>query len=141
MKKLRNIIPFMGGEELKELALKIINGEIEGVKLMIVLPFIRREDLDEIVNLLIEKNQGKDLTFALPFVSQETLAKIQEAAKSGKLEGFNETRLFPFLGKDKLKEMFDEIVLEAANSEDDTDDEDYDDLDDDDLDDDEEDEE
>ncbi len=130
MKKLRNIIPFMGGEELKELALKIINGEIEGVKLMIVLPFIRREDLDEIVNLLIEKNQGKDLTFALPFVSQETLAKIQEAAKSGKLEGFDEMRLFPFLGKEKLKEMFDEIILEAANSTDEYDEDDEDEIDD-----------
>lgn len=110
MTKLSSLIPFMEEKDLKELALKIINGEVEGVKLSILMPFLNEEDLDEIVDLLIEKKRGKDLRYVVPFVSEETISKIQEASKSGEIEGFDDTYLLPFLGKRQLKNMFDDIV-------------------------------
>lgn len=111
--KLAHILPFMESNELKELALKIVNNEVEGVKIAIIYPFLSNEDLDEVVEALIKDNKGKELTQALPFVSEESLNKIFEAIKAGTIEGLKEQALYPFLGKDKIKEMFDILVKEC----------------------------
>lgn len=124
--KLKYILPFMESKELKELAVNIINGEVKGVKLVIVFPFLSNSDLDEIVELLLEKKDGKNLTYSLPFVSSETIDKIYEGIKSGEIEGVKEKYLYPFLSQDKLRDMFNHLVSEATENacEDEEDDED-----------------
>ena len=114
MSKLTHILPFMESEELKELALKIVNEEVKGVKLLHLFPFLSNEDLDEVVELLIEKGQGKQLTYVLPFVSKKTLNKIYEGIQEGKITGVKEQVMYPFLGKDKLKSMFNNLVEKAT---------------------------
>jgi hypothetical protein len=115
MKKLVRILPFMEQEEIKKLAYEIINGEVEGVKLVMLFPFLSNDDLDEIVDLLLEKNDGKALQRAVPFARKATVDKIYKAIQDGKIEGIDETYLFPFLGKDQLKSMFKIFVKEAKN--------------------------
>ena len=125
MKKLARILPFMEKSELKELAYKIMNKEVEGIKLFIVFPFLDRADFDEIVDLLIQNNDSKNLERAIPFASKTKIDAIQEAIISGKITGIDEYRLYPFLSKDKLKGMFDQILKEAKdNPQNDDDDED-----------------
>ena len=113
MKKLVRILPFMDQEEIKELAFQVINNEVEGVKLVVLFPFINRETLEEIVDLLIDKNDGKNLTRILPFVSSDAVDKVYEAVKAGTVTGVKETYLFPFLGKSQLKSMFHAFVKEV----------------------------
>ncbi|MCK4552096.1 MAG: hypothetical protein KAU02_04190 [Tenericutes bacterium] len=123
MRKLMHILPFMESEELKELAIKVINKEIKGVKLIILLPFLRRDDLNEIVDKLIENKQGKELSYAIPFVSTKTIERIYQGVKSGEIEGVKPTLLYPFLDKDKLKELFNDLVQAATDNPDSEDDE------------------
>ncbi len=116
MKKLLHILPFMEKEELKDLAYKIMNKEVQGIRLYIVFPFLEREDFDEILDVLIEKNDSENLERAIPFASKSKIDLIQQAIVDGKITEINETRLYPFLSKDKLKEMFDKIIQEAMNN-------------------------
>ena len=114
--KLENMMPFLESEDIKELAIKIINEEVKGIKLLKVFPFLSEKDLDEIINLLIEKGAGKELTYALPFVSKETLSRIYEGVKAGEITNIKEYSFYPFLGKEKIKEMFDMLVKEAESN-------------------------
>lgn len=119
MSKLMHILPFMENEELKELAFKIINGEVKGVKLYMLYPFLSRADLDEIIKLMIEKGDTTNLKACLPFASKETVDLIYQGIKEGKIKDMKEHYLYPFLGKDKIKEMFDDLVRRAADEPDD----------------------
>ena len=116
MKKLVRILPFMENEEIKELAYQVINGEVKGVNLVLLFPFLTNTDLDEIVDLLIKKKDGKKLQHAVPFASRETVDKIYAAVKSGDIKGLKESYLFPFLGKDQLKSMFKIFVQQATEN-------------------------
>ena len=119
MKKLVRILPFMDNEEIKELAYQIINEEVKGVRLVLLFPFLSNSDLDEIVDVLIEKKDAKKLQHAIPFASRETVDKIYKAVQAGEIEGLKESFLFPFLGKDQLKSMFKIFVEQAKNESDD----------------------
>ncbi len=123
MKKLIYILPFMESEELKELALKIINEEFKGIRLRMLFPFLLRDDLDAIIDLLIEKKKSRQLNFALPFMSKQKIQQIYEGIIKGEIEGVHERALYPFLGKEELKNMFDHLVKEAKKDEDDEEDE------------------
>jgi len=114
MSKLMHILPFMDNEDLKELANKIINNEVKGVKLHMLYPFLSRSDMDEIIEKMIEKGDASNLRYVLPFASREMIDKIYEAVKDGKVKGMKESSLYPFLGKDKLKDMFNILVSQAA---------------------------
>lgn len=114
--KLAALLPFMESDDLKELALKIIEGEVKGVKLVILYPFLRGKDLDEIIDICLEKGYTKEVKHALPFVNQETIKKIYQGVKDGSIEGIKEHSIFPFLGRSELKEMFDELVKEATEN-------------------------
>ena len=125
MKKLVHVLPFMESEELKDLAKKIINKEIKGVKILLLYPFLKRDDLNEIVDLLLENKMERELEIAIPFLSDEKIIKLYERVQSGEITGIRETAFIPFLGKDKLKEMFDKLVKEANDNPEDS----YDELD------------
>lgn len=114
--KITSLLPFMDNEELKQLAHDIIEGKTDTVKLTLLFPFLKQDDLNEIVETLIEKGQSKQIYSALPFVSKETLTKIHDAYKQGKLENFKEEALLPFLDKDTIKSLFDDLVNKQKES-------------------------
>ena len=128
--KLTHILPFMETEELKELAIKVVNEEVKGVKLMTLFPFLSRESLDEIVELLIQKGKGREITSILPFASKKSVKRILEGIKDGSITGVKENFLYPFLGEEELKEMFDVLVKQAHDNAEaeDNDDDDLEDL-------------
>ncbi|HOO43457.1 MAG TPA: hypothetical protein PKU69_00160 [Bacillota bacterium] len=125
MSKISHILPFMEEEELKELAIKIINGEVSGVKLAILYPFLNHESLDEVIDLMIEKNMGKQLYQVLPFADEEKISMILEHVMDGSLTGIKEHMFYPFLKKDKLKEIFNRLVEKSKENPDEKEDEDY----------------
>ncbi len=108
------MLPFMEQEDLKELAYQVINDEVKGVKLVVLFPFLDQKTLDEIVDKLIEKGNSRELQRAIPFISESKIEKIQEAIKNGKLPDFKEEYLLPFLGHDKIKEMFKDMIKKAT---------------------------
>lgn len=127
--RLVSILPFMETEELKELALKIINEEVTGVRLVTLYPFLSGDDLDEIIDLCIEKGKSKEITHSIPFLRRETITKIHNGIQDGTITGINQYSILPFLGKSDLKSMFDNLVKAAATDPDvasDVDDDDFD---------------
>lgn len=116
MSKLQNLLPFMEESELKELALKIISGEVKGIKLFYLYPFLGREARGEIIDLLIEKKMGRQLKLILPFSNADQVNLIMDRIADGTLTDIKDTDLFPFLGREKMKEIFDRLVDEAMKN-------------------------
>lgn len=125
--KYTTLLPFLDSEDLKDLANKIISGEVTNVKMAMLYPFLEDETLDTIIDFLIKEKRNKDLYSALPFISKHKINDIYEAAQRGEMEGFNSSALIPFLGKGKIKEIFDTLVKEATLDDDDDDDDESDD--------------
>ncbi len=109
------LLPFMDKEELKKVAFQIINGDIKGVKLVTFFPFLGKETLHEIVDLLIEKKDTKSLQRALPFMRREDVKKIYQMALDGALPDFDMHRVLPFLGSEDVKTLFHELIKKAAD--------------------------
>jgi 5,10-methylenetetrahydrofolate reductase len=114
--KLMALLPFMDKQDIKEFAKKIANKEVTGISLAVVYPFLDKEDLDELVQDLIKNGQKKDIYAALPFLSKTALNTLYENVRNGTIEGFKEEVLLPFIGKDKIKERFDELVKKASEN-------------------------
>lgn len=108
--KIMSILPFLDQEDLKELIEKIKNKEVKGVKYTHLYPFLNSQEVDELVDLVVAEGPMKELYSALPFMSKERLSRLHDEVKSGKVEGFQEEALLPFLGKDKIKEMVQAII-------------------------------
>lgn len=118
--KLMSLLPFMETKEIQELAAKIISGEVKGISLITLFPFLPKEDLVGILNQLIETKQYRQIYGMLPFLASDDLDSLYEQVKDGKLEGFKEQALLPFLGKDQLKGLFDNLVEQATKDAKDT---------------------
>jgi len=120
-----HMLPFLDKEDLDELVDKILSGEVKGIKLVVLYPFLSKESLEKLVDHLIKENKAKEIQHSLPFISKEKINEIYEAIVDGKITGIKENTLMPFLGKDKIKEMFNKLVKEAKDfDEDDLEDED-----------------
>ena len=122
--KYTQLLPFMGREELNKVAQEIISGELKGVKLETLYPFLGRENLNQIVDQLIEKKEAKNLQNVIPFISKEKVLDIYHAAEKGEIPNFDSSNCIPFLGSDKIKELFRELVKNATSETDEDDDED-----------------
>ena len=118
-----HMLPFLDEEDLDELVEKILNGEAKGIRIVTLYPFLSRTSLDKLVDKLIKEGKSKELNGALPFMSKEKINEIYDAVKEGKLEGIDEMFLMPFLGKNKIKEMFNDLVKKASESGEDFDEE------------------
>lgn len=112
--KYTHLLPFMDKSELKTVANQIINGEIKNVRIESFYPFLRKEDLNEIVDQMIEHKKGQELQSALPFISKDKVLAIYQAAQKGELEDFDPTSCIPFLGADKIKEIFNDLIKNAS---------------------------
>jgi len=115
--KYTQLLPFMDREELKVIAQEIINGELKGVKLESLFPFLGREHLNDIVDQLIEKKQSETLHRAIPFISKDKVLAIYYAAEKGELPDFDPSKCIPFLGSEKIKEIFRDLVKNMPNEE------------------------
>lgn len=108
--KYTTLLPFLSDEDLQELAEQIISGEVKGVNLVRLYPFLGKEKLSEIVNKLIKEKKIEELRRILPFISRETVGNIHKAFQNGDLEGLKEDSLLPFLSHDQVKEMFRVLI-------------------------------
>lgn len=128
--KYSTLIPFLEKEDLAELADKIISGEVTNVKLAVLYPFLDNETLEKIVDFLIKEKRNRDLYSAMPFISRDKVNDIYDAAVRGELEGFKTEALIPFMGRKRIKEIFETLVKDAKIDDDFDDDDDDDDEDD-----------
>lgn len=109
-----HMLPFLDDEDLDELIEKILSGEVKGIKMMMLYPFISEESLEKLVNHLIDENKSKDLVHALPFISKKKINDIYDKVQDGTLTGISEMSIMPFLGKSKIKEVFKSFVKNAT---------------------------
>lgn len=110
-------LPFMNDEDLEELADKILSNEVTEVPLYKLYPFLSKHKLEEIVEQMIEKNDQDNLKHALPFVSTNTIKMIRDKISEGKLEGFDESHLLPFMSPNEIKELFYAKLKEVKKEE------------------------
>ena len=121
--KYTQLLPFMGKEELNKIAQEIMSGELKGVRLETLFPFLGRDNLNELVDQLIEKKDTESLQGIIPFISKDKVLTIYYAAEKGEIHNFDSSTCIPFLGSDKIKEIFRELVKNAPNDSDEDDDE------------------
>ena len=106
----------MEAEDLNELAKKIINNEVEGVHLQGLFPFLKKSDFEEIIGILIQKKDGKNLKYAIPFMSEETVNQLLVAIRNNEIDHISEEDLYPFLSKETIKELFETYLKEASKT-------------------------
>ncbi len=116
--KYTQLLPFMDKEELKKIAQEILSGELKGVRLETLFPFIGKTYLHEIVDQLIEKKETETLQHTIPFISRDKVLDIYHAAVKGELPDFDASSCIPFLGSDQIKEIFRELVKNAPHEDD-----------------------
>ena len=103
-------------DDLKGLVEKIKNNEVKGVRYTHLYPFLNDRDIDELVDLLVKDGNAKDLYSALPFMSDKRLEQLHKEVKAGKVEGFKESALLPFLGKDAIKAMVEDLIKNSVDA-------------------------
>jgi hypothetical protein len=108
--KLSSLLPFMDQEDLTALLEKIKKGEIKGIKYVHLYPFLKSSEVDELVDALVENKEFKQIYSALPFMSKKQVEKLRDLVEAGKLEGFKEEALLPFLGSSAIKALVDDII-------------------------------
>ena len=116
--KYTQLLPFMEEEELRKIAQEIMSGELKGVKVEALYPFIGTNHLHEIVDQLIEKKETKALEHAIPFITKEKVLDVYRAAEKGELPNFDASSCIPFLSPDMIKELFRELIKKAPIEED-----------------------
>lgn len=106
MTKIIKMLPFLGEEELNELAEEILkseNGEVEGLKLHHVAPFLSKSKTDEL--FLKTVSEGKMNHKLLPFVSDECLDTLTDKIIREEVS-LNVDLLYPFLPKESIRKLF-----------------------------------
>lgn len=113
--KYHSLLPFLDKEDLADVANKIISGELKGLKLSTLYPFLDAETLNTMIEFLIKEKRYKDIYGAVPFMSTEKINELYEAVAKGGLEGFKASYLIPFMSRKKIKEIFEVLVKKAEN--------------------------
>ncbi len=108
--KLRTLLPFLDDADLSELAEKVMSGEVEGMKIVELYPFLDDETTDKLFEDLMKKGSTRDLVQILPFLSKEQIGTLYDKANKGEIKDFRIEVLIPFLGKGKIKDIFNSIV-------------------------------
>lgn len=116
-----HLLPFMEKEELKKIAFQVLDGELKGVKIEKFFPFLDKSTLNDIVDKLIDTKNGKVLNRTLPFISKDKVEDIYQRAEKGELPGVKAQMCIPFLGSEKIKEIFNDLIRKASQEDDDTD--------------------
>jgi len=124
--KYTSLLPFLDSEDIADVANKIIAGELKGIKLSALYPFLDDEALSTMLEFLIKEKRYKEIYSAVPFMTTEKINQLYETVENGGLEGFKTSYLIPFMSRKKIKEIFEDLVKKAENeaSEDDDDDDD-----------------
>ena len=117
--KITAMFPFLDDESKEELVEKLISGEksTADFSLPSLYPFLRKEHLKKIVEAILEKKIKASLYPILPFLDQETLEKVMEEVQSGKHEHIRSEAILPFMGKDKIRELFKKMMAKESPKE------------------------
>lgn len=109
-RKIYEILPFLENEEVKYIAIEKLKGndKYKKVKLITILPFIKRDDVDEIFKMALndEKYVDELITFA-PFVSKEVLDELCEDYCSNKYQYVDINKFYPFMSSGAISKLFD----------------------------------
>ncbi len=122
--KYARMLPFLDEEDLDELVENIKSGKIKDIKIAVLYPFLSKETLETLVDYLIKEKRSKDLSRSLPFLSRKKVNEIYEGINNGSITGINEYAIMPFLGKEKIKEMFHKSIKESSENKEDLDEDD-----------------
>ena len=112
-RKIYAMLPFLGKEKVTYIAKEKINGnpKFEKVKLAALLPFMNKDDIDEIFEIILKDEKYKDeiITFA-PFVSKEALDKLCDEYCEGKYQYIDINRFYPFMSSSSISKLFDYFI-------------------------------
>jgi hypothetical protein len=111
---IKSMLPFLESEELAELAKKIVSsptGEVQGIKLGDLLPFMDDDDVDE---MFVEAfKNGENVDCFLPFASEDGIEDVIDLAIAGK--GTADLKKFlPFADDEAIEKIADKVLLNGG---------------------------
>lgn len=113
--KLLKLLPYMNKDETHEVFEKIMAKDetLAAVDIATVMPFLTADDCDALFIRCIELgNENYDIAKAIPFVSEECLAKAVSGYISGEYDKLTIEKLYPFLPDKEIKRLFYHIISE-----------------------------
>ncbi len=109
-RKIYEMLPFLGSEKIKYIATEKLKGndKFKKVKFVTLLPFMKREDVDEIFKMALndEKYVDELIAFA-PFVSREVLDELCDDYCSNKYQYVDINKFYPFMSSRFIFKLFD----------------------------------
>lgn len=108
MKKITSMIPFMDSEDLYDLALEIIDGEID-CPLETLFPFMDEDDLAKLTKKMIESKVKIDYTAIAPFMDESDVYALAMDALKREVE-FSLAELLPFMDEDDVDKICEQII-------------------------------
>jgi|GEM_PF-1367006 len=101
-----SLAPFMDDGTVDKLFAKAVAGEVPGIDMIGLLPFVSDDSLiDEAFIQAVR--QGKEYRKLLPFVSNRCMHKLAQAYCQGQLDpAFDIDQLYPFMEDDDIKMIF-----------------------------------
>lgn len=109
-RKIYEMLPFLGSEKIKYIAEEKIKGndKFKKVKFATLLPFMKREDVNEIFKMALndEKYVDELIAFA-PFVSREVLDELCDDYCSNKYQYVDINKFYPFMSSRSISKLFD----------------------------------
>jgi len=111
--RLLKILPYMSGEELKDVAERILKDDeaFSELDLGFVMPFLPSDVCDAffLKGLELEKDSG-ELLAAVPFVSDECMDKVTDSYIEGEYPKLEIDIFYPFMSDENIKKIFYYIV-------------------------------
>lgn len=106
MTDLEKLLPYLGEEEVNELAKRILGSEDrkwKGIGIKRILPFLNSDRVDELCQEAVEK--GEDYKVFLPYLSggkmHEMVAEVLEGGLAMELDA-----MYPFMNEADIRKVF-----------------------------------
>ncbi|NLG82813.1 MAG: hypothetical protein GX490_09925 [Bacilli bacterium] len=103
---IKKIIPFLDNESLDLFVEKILEGKINEKDLTFSLPFLTQDHITKIYQAIIEKRITFKIEILLPFMSEELIEDLYNKVINNETDIIDEAVVLPFLKPDKIKSMF-----------------------------------
>lgn len=103
---IKKLLPFLDDQSLSLYVEKIKEGKVSVADTITALPFLSRNNIKEIYQLIVDNKIDMKLNQLLPFMEEEDIEELYNKVINNEIPGMDEETILPFLGQEKIKSLF-----------------------------------
>ncbi len=107
---IKKMLPFLDGESKEKLVTAILNKKCSDIELIHVVPFLDKEQINNLYQKFLTKEYDIDIISLLPFLDEDSIEDLYNKVINKEITDIDETVILPFLSSDKVKKLFTEYL-------------------------------